>query len=161
MMGMSMSALKGTYQEHSGYRAEGNPSRRTVAPYTFCFQVVVDWLLRDIRVGRAVHSEGVALILESGHENNPQAEIEFNWVREHFEIQNVLKSISFVPKNHCRAIQMADLLAFYSRRDGVGLLRAKEKDAETYESDAMIKIITERLPHRGFVATDFHDRPFA
>jgi hypothetical protein len=65
----------------------------------------VDWLLRHIRVGRAVHSEGVALILESGHENNPQAEIELNWVREHFEIQNVLKSISFVPNNHCRAVQ--------------------------------------------------------
>jgi hypothetical protein len=43
-MGLSMSALKGTYKEHSRYRAE--TERQTVTPYTFCFQVVCDWLLR-------------------------------------------------------------------------------------------------------------------
>lgn len=159
MMGLSMSALKGSYEEHAGYRASGTPARRTVTPYTFCFQVIVDWILRDIRIGRAVHTEGVALILECGHENNPQAEEEFGYVREHYGLQNVLWSISFVPKSNCRAIQLADVLAFYSRRDGVGLLKAKEEGSATYETDTMVKIICESLPHRGFVATGFHDRP--
>ncbi|MHC2282168.1 hypothetical protein ACVME8_008811 [Bradyrhizobium diazoefficiens] len=53
-MGLSMSALKGTYREHAEFRAESE--RRTVTPYTFCFQVVCDWLLRDIRIARRVHT---------------------------------------------------------------------------------------------------------
>jgi hypothetical protein len=161
LMGLSMSALKGSYEEHAGYRASGTPARRTVTPYTFCFQVIVDWILRDIGIGRAAHTEGVALILEHGHENNPQAEQELGYVREHYGLQNVLRSISFVPKDNCRAIQAADLLAFYSRRDGVGLLKAKAEGRDTYETDTMVKIICESLPHRGFVATGFHDRPTA
>jgi hypothetical protein len=35
----------------------------------------------DIRVGRLTHSEGVAFILESGHQNNPEAEQVFHDVR--------------------------------------------------------------------------------
>src|SRR5439155_15374981 len=104
MMGLSMSALKGSYQEHAMYRAGGSAPRRTVTSYTFCFQVIVDWILRDIRIGRAANTEGVALVLECGHENNPEAEKEFYWVREHYNLQSVLRSISFVPKDSCRAI---------------------------------------------------------
>ena len=159
MIGVSMSAHKDNYREHAGYRASGDEPRRTVTPYTFCFQVIVDWLLRDIRVGRAVHSEGLALVLECGHENNSQAEQEFYVVRKKYGLENVLRSISFVPKELCRAIQLADLLAFYSRRDGVAYLRAIEKNDETFTSDTIVKIITERVLHRAFVATGFHDRP--
>jgi len=87
-----------------------------VSPYTFCLSVLIDWILRDIRVGRAVHSEGVAFILECGHENNVEAEQYFCSVKKLFpELGDVLRSISFVPKESCRAIQAADLLAFYSR----------------------------------------------
>jgi hypothetical protein len=159
MMGMSMSALKGSYRERAIERSEESPSRRTVTPYTFCFQVIVDWMLRDIRIGRAVNTEGVGLVLESGHENNAEAENEFYWVREHYKLQHVLKSISFVPKDSCRAIQLADLLAFYSRRDGVAFVRAQDDERETYEMDIMLKVILESVPHLGFVATEFHDRP--
>ena len=52
-----------------------------------------------------------------------QAKKEFHWVREHYELENVLHSIDFVKKDSCRAIQLADLIAFYSRRDGVALLK--------------------------------------
>src|SRR5262249_47615404 len=99
MMGLSMSAVKGTYEEHAIKRAAGSSARRTVTPYTFCFQVIVDWILRDIRIGRAANADGVALVLEFGHENNPQAEREFYWVREHYNLQSVLRSISLVPKD--------------------------------------------------------------
>jgi len=94
MMGMSMSALKGTYKAHALARA--NDDKRTVAPYTFCFQVIVDWVLRDIKLGRAANTEGVAFILECGHENNPQSQLEFYNVREMYKLKKVLRSISFV-----------------------------------------------------------------
>lgn len=159
MMGLAMSALKGTYHAHAFERANDPKRRRTVSPYTFCFQVIVDWILRDIRIGRAAHTEGVALILECGHENNPEAEQEFYAVREAYKLQNVLHSISFVPKDNCRAIQLADLLAFYSRRDGVAFLKAQQDQEESYSIDTMLKLICESVPCRGFVATGFHDRP--
>jgi hypothetical protein len=154
--GVSMSAEKGNYKDHAVYRFD--TSRQTVAPYTFCFQVIVDWLLRDIRIGKRVHEEGVKFFLEAGHDNNAQAQKEFHWVREHYRLENVLHSIDFVRKDSCRAIQLADLIAFYSRRDGVALLKSKEPNAPEYKMDQMIKILCEKVVHRGFVATGFSDR---
>jgi hypothetical protein len=159
MLGYSMSAVKGVYVDHAVERAAGTPSRRTVTPYVFRFQVIVDWILRGVATGRWAHSEGVSLVLECGHENNAQAEQEFNWVRKNYNLENVLQSISFVPKDHCRAIQLADLVAFYTRRDSVALWKASTDDKETYEMDIMLKIILEAVPIRGFVATGFHHRP--
>jgi hypothetical protein len=151
LMGLSMSALKGTYE----MRAAESNRKRTVTPYSFCFQVIIDWILRDRRLGALSNTEGVALILECGHENNAEAEEQFHAVRKLHKIKHLLHSISFVPKGSCRAIQLADLYAFYSRRDGVSMYEAKKEGRETYEIDTMIKVITEVLAHRGFVATDF------
>ena len=71
VFGVSMSAEKGNYKDHAGFRFD--TSRSTVAPYTFCFQVIVDWLLRDIRIGKRVHEEGIKFLLEQGHDDNAQA----------------------------------------------------------------------------------------
>jgi hypothetical protein len=125
-MGLSMSALKGTYKS----RASESGRKRTVTPYSFCFQVIVDWILRDRRIGPLSNTEGVALILECGHENNAEAEEQFHSVRKLHKIEHLLHSISFVPKESCRAIQLADLLAFYSRRDGVTMYEARRKGSE-------------------------------
>jgi len=157
--GVSMSAEKGNYKDHAVYRID--TSRQTVAPYTFCFQVIVDWLLRDIRIGKRVHEEGIKFLLEEGHDNNAQAKKEFHWVREHYKLENVLHSIDFAKKNSCRAIQLADLIAFYSRRDGVDLLKSKQPGAPEYKMDQMIKILCEKIIHRGFVASGFSDREWS
>jgi hypothetical protein len=100
--------------------------------------------------------EGLAYLLECGHENNSEVEKEFAAIkRQHKDIRNLMHSISFVNKDSCRAIQLADLLAFYSRRDSAAQFEARQKGRDSYEIDIMIKIITEGLPHLGFVATDF------
>jgi len=79
--------------------------------------------MRDIVWGGQIRKEGLAFILECGHENNSEAEQTFYSIRERHkeELGNVLRSISFVPKEHCRAIQVADLLSFYSRRYGAAI----------------------------------------
>jgi hypothetical protein len=105
-----------------------------------------------------VHEEGIKFLLEAGNDNNAQAKKEFHWVRKHFKLENVLHSIDFVKKDSCRAIQLADLIAFYSRRDGVALLKSKEPGVPEYKMDQMIKILCERVVHRGFVANGFSDR---
>jgi hypothetical protein len=80
-----ISAAKETYAT----RASESDRKRTVTPYTFCFNVIIDWLLRDIRVGGAANTEGVALILECGHENNPEAEQCFYDVRALHKLESV------------------------------------------------------------------------
>jgi len=160
MMGLSMSAQKGTYQ----VRADESSRKRTVTPYTFCFNVIINWILRDFRTCGAANMEGVAFILECGHENNPEAEKAFNDIRKLHNIEHILHSISFVPKESCRAIQLADLLAFYSRRLGEATEKARREGNASHPTDTMMNIIAENLPHRVVVATDFGSnaggRPF-
>ena len=79
-------------------------------------------------------------------------------MKEHFKLEQVLHSIDFVKKDSSRAIQLADLIAFYSRRDGIALLKSKDPGAPEYKMDQMIKVLCEKVVHRGFVATGFSDR---
>jgi hypothetical protein len=115
LLGVSASAAKDTYKQ----RAVESSRKRTITPYTWCFNLLIDWVLTDIRIGRLTHSEGLAFILETGHNNNAEAENIFHDVRRrHTDAAATLRSISFVPKGSCRAIQIADLCGFYSRRHG-------------------------------------------
>lgn len=128
MLGVSMSAVKDVYKS----RAKERTAKRTVTPYTFCFNAIVDWILSDIRTGRAAWNEGVALIVESGHENNAEAEQQFYKIRKQHNLEGVLRSISFVPKDKCHAIQAADLFAFYSRRDSGAMEKAVRQGKKTH-----------------------------
>jgi Protein of unknown function (DUF3800) len=152
-LGMSMSALKTTYKS----RAAESGRKRTVTPYTFCFNVIIDWVLTDVRVGRIANTKGVSFILECGHENNAEAEENFYEVRRLHKLEGTLRSIGFVPKESCRAIQVADLFAFYSRRHGVAMEKAPLNDRMRVRTSpgVMLNIITESVPHRAYVATDF------
>jgi len=154
VMGMSVSAAKDIYKQ----RATESERKRTITPYAWCFNLIVNWLLTDIRVGRLTHSEGVSFILERGHENNAEAKQVFHDVcRLYDDASLALRSISFAPKEACRAIQMADLFAFYSRRHGKQMYLAPPDRKAEIRSDPgiMLKIMTERLPHRAYVASDF------
>ena len=151
IMGLTASAHKSNYQRD----ADNSGRKRTITPYSFCFNLVVDWILTGVLTGRASHDEGVALILECGHPNNAEAEQLFYEIRERHGLSQVLRSISFVPKDICRAIQMADLLAFYSRRNSVSEYEARRRGEDSYKIDTMNKIIIENLPHRGMTALDF------
>ena len=150
MLGMSISVLKNIYAQ----RAMESSRKRTVTPYTYCFNVIFDWILRDIRLGRAVWKEGVALILEGGNKYNAEAEQYFYRIRKEHELEGVLKSVSFVPKDACRAIQVADLFAFYSRRDSAAMEKAA-REGRQHKPEMMMKIISERGQFRGQIATDF------
>jgi hypothetical protein len=159
-LGVSMSAVKETYKT----RAEEGKRKRTVTPYTFCFNVIIDWLLTDVGVGRAANMEGLKVVLEAGHENNAEAQEQFYSVREHHNLEAILHSISFVRKDSCRAIQMADLLAFYSRRHGVAMETVPVDERSDLLPVTIMNIIAGGVPIRAFVATDFgsnaEGRPF-
>lgn len=150
-LGVACGAVKETYAERAKER-----QRRTVTPYSFCFNVIVDWLLRDVRLGKEIHHDGLSFILECGHENNPEAQEQFYKIRTHYGLEKVLRSISFVPKDECRAIQTADLLAFYSRRHGAALEFIPEHERLSAPMEPIASVVVgSGIPHYTFVATDF------
>ena len=111
----------------------------------------------DVRVGKIANTEGAAFILECGHEHNPDAQRCFNAVRREHNLEKILQSISFVGKESCRAIQIADLLAFYTRRHGVAMEAAPIEERSEIKPSEMINIILEGVPIWAYVATDFGD----
>jgi len=150
-LGVSFSTAKAPYEA----AAKVSARKQTVTPYTFCFGAIVDWLLRDIRVGGAVWKEGLRFIIEAGHQNNAEAIISFDRVREKHELDQALRGVSFAPKTDSRAIQMADLLAFYTRRDAREQLKSQNSNQIQKPVDPVLQVIAECPELRTFIATGF------
>ena len=109
-LGLSFSVDKEIYEaRRKESRAQGVDKR---TPYTYCLRVIIDWLLEQAEI-RAV---GVSFVLECGHQNNTEASFLFKEVRRRHGLEGVLGTISFHAKQDSRAIQLADLFAYYSRR---------------------------------------------
>ena len=108
-----MSAAKGEYK----VAADWNQRKKTISPYSFRSNVILDWLRTDIRVGKQANEEGAVFILEDGHENNPETESNIDVVTEMFDISEKAKSVSFVAKTSCRAIQAAGPARILLARD--------------------------------------------
>jgi hypothetical protein len=147
MLGVTVSVLKDEYQA----AATRSDRKRTVTPHAFSLNVVLDWLLADIRTGKRANEEGVRFILENGHKNNMEAKDNIDEVIRKFGLGDKIPPVSFASKASCRAIQAADLLAFYSRRHANALIRAttpQEWSRLMVDPGQMMKIIVETLPQR-------------
>jgi hypothetical protein len=146
LMGISISAHKKNFAAS----AAASGRKRTLTAYALCFNWIFDNLLRNITIGHIAHADGLALILETGNEHNAEAEQTFYEVRAMHKLDNALRSISFVPKDSCRAIQIADLLAFYSRRDArLNLEKGTERKPEF-----MMNLIAQSVPLLSYVAVN-------
>lgn len=150
-LAISMSAVKATYADAASRRDR----KRTVTPYTFCTNLVLDRILRNPKVGRQANEDGIALVFETGHQNNEETRLNFEDVVALHGLDNVLKSVSFVGKASCRAIQMADLMAFYSRRHNSVEIELTVQERMTRQPEPMMRIIAESIDITSFVATDF------
>lgn len=108
-----------------------NVHKRTfssMSAFGFCFGS----LLLDLRqndgygVREEVQANGLAFMLESGSANNPDIFRYLDSERRHGNI-GINITATEVDKRSCRAIQMADLYAFYSRRRANQYARFKGK----------------------------------
>jgi len=144
--GISRSIPKSHYRmrkQQLGY----NPS---LSAYGFAFGTIVFSLNHGDEFGLSdrVRAEGVAYRVESGHKNNPDLE---RYVKSEVEHGNLHAdtSIEFVSKRSCRAIQLADLYAFYSRRRAHRWYKTKGKLA--FLPDVLAMHVQNKLPHHGGV----------
>src|SRR5262249_59428338 len=74
--------FKETYKK----RAKERGGKRTVTAYTFCFNLLIDWILTDVRIGKEANTDGVCFKLESGHENNRELEKQFYDIRQRHKL---------------------------------------------------------------------------
>jgi hypothetical protein len=98
--------------------------------YGYCFQNVVDTIMRSnvMKYCAAEHQGTISFVVEAGNKNDPDILRIFNEIKfdpRHIGIDRVLKSVTFVDKGSTIALQMADFLAFHSRRYSVQCERAK------------------------------------
>jgi hypothetical protein len=85
--------------------------------FGFCFGNICHDMrrLEGYGISERMESEGMAFMLESGSRNNPDIHRYVASERQHGNL-HVSTTVSEVDKRSCRAIQVADLYAFYSRR---------------------------------------------
>ena len=100
----------------------------SLSAFGFCFgSIVIDLKENDsYGVAKQVQSEGVAYLLEAGSKNNPDIFRYLDGQRRNGAI-HLDTTATEVDKRSCRAIQVADLYAFYSRRRMNKFSRFKNK----------------------------------
>ena len=150
LMGVSFAVRKASYKTRAAEAIKRGLRKRTVTPYTFCLDAILNWVLTDVQVGKIANERGLALILECGNEHNEEARQSLDAIKKRHNLEQV-RSLSFVPKTECRAIQMADLFAYYTRRHNRGI----EIEGKEPPVDPVLRVLLENLRKRTFVATDF------
>jgi Protein of unknown function (DUF3800) len=87
-----------------------------MSPLCFCFSAIVMSIVTSPFMSSLVKANGLAFLIESGNTSNAGIDQFFDRMAKHPVFEGVIRSMSFVPKSSCRAIQIADFFVFYSRR---------------------------------------------
>jgi hypothetical protein len=119
--------------------------------YGYCFNIVLGKLLKTAEAAPLLHESGLAFVLEAGNSNNGDVWRLFHEIRRFYNLEGNLKSLKF-EKRQGPAIQLADFLAFYSRRHAVDC----DKHNMAVPAKGMLDRIQQSMPHYMSVATDFH-----
>jgi len=112
MLGLSVTARKKEFAQEK--KRTGKVPNTSV--YGVCFSAIMFRACFEPQMGEKVRKEGISFLVESGNKNNDELRGFFDQCAKHEKFGPFLKSLTFIPKKSCRAIQVADFFAFYSRR---------------------------------------------
>ncbi|MDP2331491.1 MAG: DUF3800 domain-containing protein, partial [Reyranella sp.] len=151
-LGFSYTAAREVYERRA--REAGRPTG--ASPYVFGFQVILNWILNSAQIGKRVREEGVAFIIERGSKNNGGITAAYDFIAKNYrDLGNTLRGLTFVPKTHSRAIQMADLIAYYSYRRAMHLQGVPFDQHASVKLDPVIMVMLETCPHLCMVGDQF------
>jgi hypothetical protein len=123
--------------------------------FGYAFRIALDHIFCAAVVQRAFSKKGwrTQIVLEQGNKNNADAQRIYNQLLFIAPYGHLLGGFSEAPKDSSRALQMADLLAFYSRRYTVACARA----GRYLPHPPVFKpITTSGIPLSSMVVTGFH-----
>ena len=124
--GVTASIAKSAFAKAKSLREHERQS-----PYGYCFGEILDQIMWSSVMKTAVAKMGATLsfVVESGNKNDADVLRIFNeqkWSPRHIGVDKVLKSLSFADKGSTIALQMADFLAFHTRRYAAKCEKAQE-----------------------------------
>ncbi|HXO68818.1 MAG TPA: DUF3800 domain-containing protein [Bradyrhizobium sp.] len=124
--GVNFSIVRGAY--HRARFEFGEKPRESA--YGHCFQNVVDAIMRSsvMKYYAAEHRGTLSFVVEAGNKNDADIVRIFNEIKldpRHAGVDRILKTVTFADKGSAIALQMADFLAFHSRRYAIQCERAK------------------------------------
>lgn len=91
-------------------------------------------------------------MIEQGNQNNQDLLRIYERLSQEEDLGQIFKSLTFIDKDSCIAIQLADFLAFQTRRYSADWVEANGRPDHKPE---MISLIEGGVRHIGRVATDF------
>jgi hypothetical protein len=153
MKGFCLAARK------QGFESEKRETGRvaSMSAYGVCFSALLIRSLMDPDIGPIARKSGVAFLVETGNPNNAEIERFFNQFSQRPEFEGALRSLTFIPKGHCRAIQIADFFAFYGRRH---LQRHDRFDGKfVLPIEPYLAIMQDHVPTWEWMATSFLKNP--
>uniref|UniRef100_B0T1Z1 DUF3800 domain-containing protein n=1 Tax=Caulobacter sp. (strain K31) TaxID=366602 RepID=B0T1Z1_CAUSK len=151
VVGMSFSVLKEVFN------AKRVNLKREGAATTFCIKGIVARLLSNPVVVEILKWDGVdiSIVLEKGNRHDGAIVKEFERISA---MNGRFKSIALADKKSAIALQVADFLAYFSRR-----LLCLDRSHPRYDDERAFfdEVIKNVVNHDLFVATDFHvDEPY-
>ena len=151
LYGLSESINKADFR--AVHRAKG---LHNSSPFGTCFNAVATWFCFDPGCQPALDDGGLSFVIESGHKNNQEIENLFHFINKNPVFRGRLKNLTFSGKEESKAIQLADLLAFYSRRwasKAFELGHVPSPDESRACEDKLYSLILTKCKHHAHVMT--------
>lgn len=151
LVGVSQATEKQPYRR----RGEETGLNKNRSAYGWCFQMVVEQLLEAPETAERMKRKGVVFLIEQGNANNEDVRAIFDRFKSHepFGLADVMRDIIFVEKSNSLAIQLADFLAYYTRRHNEECVKAGGRPLA--KLPPYLNIAVNSFKHYGFVANDF------
>ena len=148
-MAVSFSTLKRTFNERK--RELGRSFGQS--PYGFCFNAILNAIVRDEGVKRAIAlGTELSFVIEEGNRNNAGVMKAYQNIKMRHPELDYLASMSFVDKKNCVAIQVADFFAFFTRRHACAM---EMNGRQPVAMDPYLQIMRLGIRDIGQAATDF------
>ena len=148
--GVTFSVRKDAYlqakQVHGRHRNE--------SAYGFAFRGALEHILHDevVRLAISDYQARLSFVVESGCANQDDLRRIFEIHKAHPSLTSFMGGLDFADKKSTIALQIADFLAYQSRR----YVAACEERGGYAPMPDVFAIMTDRIPYRDAVATGFH-----
>lgn len=149
ILGVSVSTYKDAHR-----RAKLRTGRsQNQSPYGWSFTTTQEYLLRDPGIQERLRTERLSFVIEDGNKNNAGVLRSFGAIKKEHNLSQV-DSMTFAKKNSTIALQMADVIAFYTRRHVAAMERNNQRQVEYSPA---LKVLTDcDIRYIGQAATDFY-----
>lgn len=127
----------------------------STSAYGFCLHLVCQKLLRSGAVWSEVQKRGITFLVEDGNNNNANVIAELNEIKQkNPEVASYLRNVGTVEKASCKAVQIADYLAYFSWR-----LAEKAARGQSLDHCPYLKTATANVETLGGLMRDYRPNP--